>query len=342
MQQQLVHGRPVLRALPHLLVTAVQPVVALPRAPLLAPWVRIAWSDGRAVLEHGGRAVVLEGRAAERLLPALLPLLDGTRDLERIVRALGRAAAPAVEAALALLASHRVLVDGPPVACDAEPDAEAAVRFEAAIAARRPADVQQALASAAVVVGGRAAAADELVRLLEACGIGAVGRADGPTEAAGADLAVVAPRPDEVASLAGWNAARLADGVPWLPVLPFDGRLAVVGPLIVPGESACLRCYEVRRAANSELGADHDAVEAVALRSATPLPLAAAAAGLAASVALGWLARRDRALPGRLLALEHVVLPVVETHFVLRVPRCPVCGDPRDRAVASPWFKDER
>jgi bacteriocin biosynthesis cyclodehydratase domain-containing protein len=327
---------------PHLLVTVMDSALArLPVYPQLAPWVRVVWRDGRAILEHGGRAVVLEGRAVQRLVPALLPLLDGTRELERIVTAIGRAAAPAVESALALLAGHRMLVDGPPLSGALAPNEVAAARFEAALGALAPAEVHRRLGASTVAIAGTAPAADELIRLLEACGIGAVRRVE-RADVEGVDLAVAAPAPEEAASLLDWNDARLRDGVPWLPMLPFDGRFAIVGPLIVPGESACFRCYQLRRAANSDLGDDHDAVEAVTTRAATPLPIAVAATGLAATIAVGWLARHDRGLPGRLLAIEHVMLPGVATHFVLRVPRCPVCGDPRDRAVASPWFKEER
>jgi ribosomal protein S12 methylthiotransferase accessory factor len=125
-------------------------------------------------------------------------------------------------------------------------------------------------------------------------------------------------------------------------VRPFDGLVLAVGPLVVPGESACYRCVEHRRAANSDLGDDHDAVEAAELRAATPVALGAVAAGLAASIAVAWLAREDRSLPGRLVAVAHEVVPIVEAHHVLRVPRCRACGDRRDCAVAAPWFKEER
>ena len=51
---------------------------AVPERPLLKPWYRHASFERRTVLEYGDAAVILEGAAANRLLPELLPLLDGT------------------------------------------------------------------------------------------------------------------------------------------------------------------------------------------------------------------------------------------------------------------------
>lgn len=50
---------------------------AVTERPLLAPWARVAVEPHRVALQLRDRAVVLEGAAAEQLLPALLSLLDG-------------------------------------------------------------------------------------------------------------------------------------------------------------------------------------------------------------------------------------------------------------------------
>ncbi len=83
--------------------------------PYLAPWYRIASTDGKVLLEYGQRIVCLEGRAATVLVPVLLPLLDGTRSVDQIVEILGEPAREAVEAALAQLDDHGVLLEGPPL-----------------------------------------------------------------------------------------------------------------------------------------------------------------------------------------------------------------------------------
>ena len=84
----------------------------VPERPALAPWCRLAEDGRRVLVEHGGTVVTFEGRAAEALLPRLLPLLDGTRTVEDVESVLGRPVAPAIAKALALLAANRLLVDG--------------------------------------------------------------------------------------------------------------------------------------------------------------------------------------------------------------------------------------
>src|SRR5204862_7816982 len=84
-----------------------------PTSPLLAPWYRLVGDGDRLLLEHAQVVVVLEGAAVSTLLPALLPLLDGTRTVPDLVERLGVAARPAVDRALETLAGHGLLVEGP-------------------------------------------------------------------------------------------------------------------------------------------------------------------------------------------------------------------------------------
>ncbi len=156
---------------------------------------------------------------------------------------------------------------------------------------------------------------------------------------AGHDLLICAPTPGEVPQLSSVNAARLAHGGAWLSLLPHDGRSVVVGPLYLPGESACYACYRTRRAAASGYEEDYELVEAEPTRAACPAALSAVAAGLIVTLALRWLAVRDATLPGRCYALETGIVLGLSLHHVLRVPRCSICG-PDEGSVPSPWFKE--
>jgi bacteriocin biosynthesis cyclodehydratase domain-containing protein len=332
-----LHHRPLL---PPLLVTKpAAPSSAVPEHPSLAPWYRLVQEEGRLLLEHGGSVVTLEGRAAGLLLPVLIPLLDGTRTVEQVVDELGSAAAPSVEKALALLARHGLLCEGPSLEDSPDHGSTHAAAFSAAISGgRSPAAIRTVLGQARVAVAGRSSAAEEIVRLLSDAGVGDVF----PTPLEhdeGAALLVCAPAPKEVRSLESFNERRLADGTPWLQLLPPDGRAAVVGPLYLPGESACFACYRLRRAACSEYEEDYDAIDAVPSRAAIPRALSAVTAGIAVAVALRWLGTHDPTLPGRFYAFETGVVLGLSHHTVLRVPRCPACG-PRDNGgPPSPWFK---
>jgi hypothetical protein len=64
------------------------------------------------------------------------------------------------------------------------------------------------------------------------------------------------------------------------------------------------------------------------------------AAGLAAHLALRWLAARDRTRPGTLLAFEHERVPALSAHPVLRVPRCPACSPLAASSAPAPWFDE--
>lgn len=308
-------------------------MAGLPERPLLKPWYRLGRSDGAIVLEYEHRAVVLSGRAVERLVPALLPLLDGERTVPEIVGVLGAGAAEAVDAALALLGRHGLLTEGP-ASRDVTADFLAAVTP----GAPPPHALRATLDGALVAVAGAAPSGERVARLLREAGCDVV-RAELDLPPEKADLAVVAPAGEELPALAGWNERALASGLVWLQMLPFDGRIAAVGPLVVPGETACGECYSLRRRSCLGYGADDAAVEAEpAYRPSAPA-LDAAAAGVAALVALAWLAG-STPVAGRLYALAPPPRAALAAHLVLRVPRCPACSSAETSAPLLPWFKE--
>jgi bacteriocin biosynthesis cyclodehydratase domain-containing protein len=314
-------------------------VPALPDRPQLKPWYRLAREDGRLVLDYGGKALVLEGEATTRLLPALLPLLDGTRTIEEITATLGEPVEPAVTHALELLGRHGLLTEQ-----DEEerpsPQTETA-RFLAATSPRgwSPARVARAVSAARVAVAGDGAAAAEVARLLRLAGIAEVERASLTGPAPSSDLVVAAPASRELPALADWNATALASGTTWVAALPFDGSIAAVGPLFVPAETCCYECYRLRRATNSGYFSEYRALEREPARYPVPPPVLAAVAGLVSVVALRWIVDRDPGLPGMLLALELGGPPALTTHHVYRVPRCGACSTIARIAPVLPWYE---
>jgi len=310
--------------------TAAGPSEEVPRAerPLLAPWLRRADVDGRIVLEYGDEIVVLGGVRARAVLDGLLPLLDGSRTAARIAGEL-RMPLGAVEGVLADLRAHGLVVAGPP--------AGGAATLCAALApGTSPAEAEARLSVASVTVVGGSHCAAELVRLLEPV----VGRAGGTAWdhlEETADVVIAAPSPAELPLLESWNVQMLEHGTPWLQVLPFNGRLAALGPLFIPGETCCQACFRHRRGASlgePELAA---ALDSVAASYPQPSFLSTALAGLAAGLVVRWLATRDPALPGTLFALELESGISVDAHRVLRLPRCPACSEAHGVAAPLPW-----
>lgn len=315
----------------------------LPQQPYLRPWYRTTTDGDRLLLEHGGTVVVLEGAAVKRLVPALLPLLDGTRGIEEIVALLGPAARPAIEQALALLVGHGLLTEGPPLGDLPQPFAVAA---ESLSAARRegpsPHDVHRRLRKARVAVAGKSPLAATLARELLRAGVGRAESVGWDVVALDGmhDLAVAPAGPDELAALDEWARRRNDDGLAWLALLPFDGRLAPIGPLIVPGETACLECYRLRRAATTDCRDELRAFDASPSVARSASSLDSLVAGITVLALLRHLAGLDPTLPGSFYALDAGVPLSLTRHRVLRVPRCPACSNLDSLAAPLPWFKE--
>ena len=315
----------------------------VPERPLLKPWYRLASGDGRTVLEHAHTAIVFEGRATERLLPALLPLLDGGHSVGDLVASLGERVAPAIHNALELLARHGLLTEGVKGGRTTTRALEETACLLSALSpgSASPAQTADVLAVSLVTVVGSGAVAEHVARLLRLCGVGDLERAPLTGPAVRERLAVVVPDAAEVPRLPAWNEAALAAGAPWLAVLPFDGRFAAVGPLFVPGETACYECYRIRRASNLAYAEEFWTLEREPRPAPEAPPLVAAVAGLAVLMAVRWLVDADAALPGMLAAFEPAGVPTLSAHHVYRVPRCPACSDAEAVALAAPWFDGE-
>ena len=306
-----------------------------PERPLLKPWYRLSLDGNGAVLRYGASVLEFEGAAATRLLPRLLPLLDGTRRVDDVVACLGEPIRPAVERAVALLHEQRLLTEAAPAGLAAGHHRAAELLAATDPLDRGVGDVSARLAAASVALLGDAPVVRIVRRLLVESGVGDVCRsAWGDTPAA--ELVVAAPSGLELPRLREWNGRALSEGTPWLQLLPFDGLLAAVGPLIVPGDTACHECYLLRRAANlSSLRFRPERVEHGVHPSAPALD--AVVAGLAATLALRWLALADTLVPGVVLAVEQTPEPAFSRHILYRVPRCPACSNGRGRAALSPW-----
>lgn len=109
-----------------------------------------------------------------------------------------------------------------------------------------------------------------------------------------------------------------------------DGTELVVGPLVLPGESACYLCFDVQDEGARHLR-DEFLIYKDALDRAQPETEAdPASAMLAAAWTALAVARFDPAtadfLVGRVLRVETSRMEVM-SHRVLQIPRCPVCAN---------------
>ncbi|WP_454141532.1 TOMM precursor leader peptide-binding protein [Microbacterium lacticum] len=146
------------------------------------------------------------------------------------------------------------------------------------------------------------------------------------------------------------NSLALEVRTPWLPVVPYDGDTAWIGPFVVPHQSACLTCFNTRRSANFS-----DDVMRPALQNIRPLepvvshtaltPIDIIQAGIVTNFAFEYITLRDYApscMPGGLTTVTANDRGVsMDTRRVYRVPRCRDCSPAADTGFPQVWFHQD-
>ena len=192
------------------------------------------------------RAVAIAGM---RPATDVISLLDGSRDRTEVVAEAGRRGVPPVvaERVLTVLAAAGVLVDYPAQLLRSVP-AELRRQLRPVLAAASlgswdgdgGARLLARRSATKVAVSGDGPVADSLADLLTRSGLAA--RRGDPADGAEVDLLVLVGHqsPSQTAEL-----LRFAH--PHLAVTASEG-IGVVGPLVWPGNTACLRCLDLTRA----------------------------------------------------------------------------------------------
>jgi molybdopterin-synthase adenylyltransferase len=132
-----------------------------------------------------------------------------------------------------------------------------------------------------------------------------------------------------------WNAKCVQSGWPFFPVV-LHNLLGCVGPLSIPGQTACYECLRARQ--NSHLcdpllqrAAESDS-HAVAAYHPSMAEIIGNIAGLQLA---GFISRFGLAKAGNLTTMNFITSEMV-TRRVLRVPRCSVCGRLNQYATTTP------
>jgi hypothetical protein len=241
--------------------------------PVLKRGLLPVWRD-RDTLQIGvdsRRAVALSGMAG---VACVIGLLDGSRDRAQVIETAAEHGIPAktTERVLDLLAAAGALDDFPAGTLRLLPPplrARLAAELAAASLAHRDGDGgARTLArrlTAQIRIHGAGAVGTGIASLLERSGIGRVTQSVPGTlrpEAALADTGGPGKVPSgavpsgvalpDLAILVGRHpmdrrASLMCDGVPHLAVTA-DEAIGVVGPLVIPGRTACLRCLDLTRA----------------------------------------------------------------------------------------------
>ncbi len=155
----------------------------------------------------------------------------------------------------------------------------------------------------------------------------------------GSELVVVCPDHQRVSLLRDLNRMCLEAGRTWTSARTIGSRVEV-GPTIVPGDTACFGCYELRRQSNDAGYRDGaERAELLAVDGLDTGRLAIEVAdGLLAAEVLKLVGGFSRPMTyGALFSLDLVTLES-GLHPVLKIPRCASCGAPaRNRPTTSVW-----
>ena len=123
-----------------------------------------------------------------------------------------------------------------------------------------------------------------------------------------------------------------------------NGTEGIVGPFIVPGQTACLMCHHLRVTRNLDFYKEYRSweewVSSNGKRRAETgalVPFTEMVAGMAAlelfEHASGF---HEPETYGRFITINALTLEII-THQVLKLPRCPSCGNTRNRPAFSAW-----
>jgi len=259
--------------------------------------------------------------------------MDGRLTVEEIQHRLGDWEGEAVVQALSVLSGNGIIaLGGPPTPAGEDGD------LLTAIMGGRENDAPVDRARVGVI--GTGSLAQAVARLFSQSGIEPASPVTGDDASGPLDLVVAAAQGEDLSRLESWNRRMLERRQSWLLVLPFDGAYGTVGPLFIPGETACYACFQTRRRSVLE---DPDVARVYDERPAYhPMGVAVTSliAGLAVHLALRWILRRDAWIGGMLYAVGLMPHPTISPHEVWPVPRCPVCR-PTSQHSPAPWFPEQ-
>lgn len=137
------------------------------------------------------------------------------------------------------------------------------------------------------------------------------------------------------------NQLSLERDAPWLLVEALSAKEGTVGPLFVPGQTACFACMESRLRSNLLYDDEYLALQHHLGNGHPPPPTCGALhpfqqtlAGIAACEVVKFLTSiKTPQLAGKALTLD-LFNWNAELHDILRVPRCPVCRPPAPEPFA--------
>jgi hypothetical protein len=284
----------------------------------LSPSASITPTAAGVVLRSDLGAFAVTGADLRDFLDRIVPLLDGTRDLESITTALGRYSPKSVASFLGLLAERGLVEEVRDSAASRWAGQEAFFRRFS-----RPAEeAMAALASARVLVAGAEPWGVAIARSLAQAGVGGIRLAENmPWEAAVNErwtlvIGAVPPRDTAMIERVARFAHRADTRSLWAHLA---GHRLFLGPLTAPGKTACRMCAAVEALNPALDGAAESSPERLAVMTRLLGDLTAAEAVKAIS---GYTPSK---LGGQVV-IRDLVTHESRSHNLVKLPWCRVCG----------------
>ena len=263
------------------------------------------------VLKEEDQFRVLQGLSVAELGWCLRHGVDNVDDLIRQLA--GTLSRDEVQALLVQLEKDGYIAECPP-------DLSPRVLGLSSLLHVAPLEVAEALGRIRVTVSADRPMADAFLSILEDWEI-----CVGPE----ADFTVVLTSNYLDPHLDAFNQEALHTGKPWM-LVQIVGKVLYVGPILVPGRTACWACLTHRLRQNQRVDRflEHVSDGPAVQSDAADLPsLRAIALHRAAAELARWIVRgRPDSLEGRLLRIDARTWEQAY-HPVVRLPQCPACGD---------------
>lgn len=320
---------------------------SLPTRPRLAPWLTLVDLDeGRLQLRAAEFTLTIPPGLFADVTRHIYPLLDGTRSVSELADCGAPQFLPGtITFVLKFLQQRGALHEGLPTPALS---AELRLRHRSALNlfAHYVGDAERVLfrlSTSQIALSGAKSICTKLETELVSVGVGSAAylgpsATDNLNNARGSDLYIVASDTLGFRLFEAANSACLDGGIRWLRVA-FEGRYGVVGPTVVPRQTACYTCYNARRA-SQEVPWEFEAYRSKLLSDGDPHEgtVEALTDVVVAQAALEAVRLLTGFAPPSTFGRFHTFeagTPRVQSHEVLRVPRCTSCG--RKQSPRDPW-----
>ncbi len=312
----------------------------------------IPLDESTTMLKSAERAIRMSGAAATILMPRVLPLLDGEHTVGEIASAVG-VDDETINRVIGLLAQNQLIEKEAPIAAGAAPELQAF--FNAVTTAWVQPEQEGAITNRKVLVI-TAWAEDEnslghlFRQSIQGLGVGRVTTVTAELErpwddvVAGQDLVMFMPSKPLLPVREAVHKACLKAKVKICSAEFLSATSLSIGPTVIPGETACWTCLDRRQKGAQEFYTEllatqqflekHPEADPVGAR----LPaLAQMLAGLAAFEALRILTNVYPPVTVGNMVIFNAVDYAMESHPVLKLPRCPDCSPVREQPLRRVW-----